>query len=89
MRDKDKRYFEGGNMMPKCEIYNERITYIPQSTEVSVSYKFKTISRKRFIKLLISRKIQRNVANELAKYFLNKRGYYSYIDLALFDTGML
>lgn len=75
--------------MPKCEIYNERITYIPQSTEVSVSYKFKTISRKRFIKLLISRKIQRNVANELAKYFLNKRGYYSYIDLALFDTGVL
>lgn len=75
--------------MPKCEIYNERITYIPQSTEVFVSYKFKTISRKRFIKLLISRKIQRNVANELAKYFLNKRGYYSYIDLALFDTGVL
>ncbi len=73
----------------ECETYNEGITYIPQSTEVNVSYKFKTISRKRFIKLLMARKIQRNVANEFAKYFLNKRGYYSYIDLALFDTGVL
>ena len=30
----------------ECETYNEGITYIPQSTEVNVSYKFKTISRK-------------------------------------------
>ena len=73
----------------ECETYNDGIAYIPASTEVSVSYKFKTISRKRFIKLLMARKIQRNAANELAKYFLNKRGYYSYIDLALFDTGVL
>lgn len=71
------------------ETYNEGITYIPQSTEVSVSYKFKKISRKRFIKLLMARKIQRNAANELAKCFLDKRGYYSYIDLVLFDTGVI
>lgn len=71
------------------EAYNEGITYIPQSTEVSVSYKFKKISRKRFIKLLMARKIQRNAANELAKCFLDKRGYYSYIDLVLFDTGVI
>lgn len=71
------------------ETYNEGITYIPQSTEVSVSYKFKKISRKRFIKLLMARKIQRNAANELVKCFLDKRGYYSYIDLVLFDTGVI
>lgn len=63
--------------------------YISYPPEVSMSYRLKTISRKKFIKLLMARKIQRNAANELAKYFLNKRGYYSYIDLCLFDGGAL
>lgn len=59
------------------------------SHEVSISYKPKKISKKKFIKLLMARKIQRNGAQELAKYFFNKRGYYSYIDLILFDNEML
>ena len=52
-------------------------------------YSFKKISKKRFIKLLMARKIQRNAANELAKVFLERRGYYSYLDLVLFDGGLL
>lgn len=71
------------------ESYAFGINYINHPQEVSVSYRLKNISRKRFIKLLMARKIQRNAANELAKYFLNKRGYYSYIDLFLFDGGVI
>lgn len=71
------------------ETYNQDLGYISHPTEVSASYRLKTISKKRFIKLLMARKIQRNAANELAKYFLNKRGYYSYIDLFLLDGGVL
>ena len=56
---------------------------------MSVKCRLKTISRKRFIKLLMARNIQRNGAQELAKYFFNKRGYYSYMDLILFDNGVL
>ena len=63
--------------------------YISYPPEVTATYRLKTISRKKFIKLLMSRKIQRSAANELAKYFLNKRGYYSYIDLFLLDGGVL
>ncbi len=71
------------------ETYNQGINYISHPREVSVSYKLKKLSKKKFIKLLMARKIQRNAANELAKYFLNKRGYYSYIDLFLLDGGAL
>lgn len=73
------------------ETYNQGIKNISisQPREVSVSYKLKKLSKKKFIKLLMARKIQRNAANELAKYFLNKRGYYSYIDLFLLDGGDL
>lgn len=67
------------------ETYNQGINYISQPREISVSYRLKNPSKKKFIKLLMARKIQRNAANELAKYFLNKRGYYSYIDLFLLD----
>lgn len=43
--------------------------------------KSETISRKKFIKLLMSKGIQRNGANEIAKYILNKNGKYSLMDL--------
>ncbi len=71
------------------ESYNYGTCYINHPREVSATYRLKTISRKKFIKLLMARKIQRNLAIELAKYFLNKRGYYSYIDLFLLDGGVL
>lgn len=71
------------------ETYADGIKYVSQSREVTLSYNLKKISRKKFVKLLMARKIQRNLANELAKYYLNKRGYYSYIDLFLLDGGTL
>lgn len=43
--------------------------------------KSETISRKKFVKLLMSKGIQRNGANEIAKYILNKNGKYSLLDL--------
>lgn len=43
--------------------------------------KSETISRKKFVKLLMSKGIQRNGANEIAKYILNKNGKYSLMDL--------
>lgn len=47
----------------------------PMSYEVSV--KIKPLSKKRFVKLLMSRGMQRNEANEMAKYVLRKYGEYS------------
>lgn len=82
------------NKLELEEIQNEHesiafgINYV-NSREVTASYRLKTFSKKKFIKLLMSRKIQRNAANELAKYFFNKRGYYSYIDLFLLTEGIL
>lgn len=71
------------------ETYVEGIKYMPSSIEVSTSYNLKKLTRKKFVKLLMARRIQRNAANELAKCFLEKRGYYSYIDLFLLDGGTL
>lgn len=61
----------------------------PCIREISISYKPKNISKKRFIKLLMSRNIPRNASNELAKVFHDKRGYYSYLDLIIFFDGGL
>lgn len=41
----------------------------------------KKLSRKRFIKLLMSNKIQKNKANKIADYYFNKQGYYCLFDL--------
>lgn len=70
---------------------NEKFDFsaIINPPEVKLKAQLIPISRKRFIKLLMARNIQRNGAQELAKYFFNKRGYYSYIDLMLFDNGVL
>ena len=41
----------------------------------------KKVSRKRFIKLLMSKKIQRNEAQKIAKKYYEKQGYYSMFDV--------
>lgn len=41
------------------------------------------LSRKKFIKLLMSKGIGRNGANEIAKYVLNKNGRYTMLDLMM------
>lgn len=55
-------------------------------TELSMSInveKSETISRKKFVKLLMSKGIQRNSANEIAKYVLNRNGRYTLFDLLM------
>ena len=55
-------------------------------TELSMSInieKSETISRKKFIKLLMSKDIQRNGANEIAKYVLKRNGRYTLFDLLM------
>lgn len=48
--------------------------------ELDINFNDK-MTRKRFIKLLMSIGIQRNTANELARYSLKKFGYYSSVYL--------
>lgn len=54
----------------------------------SLTYEFTIkphkMSRKKFIKLLMAKGIQRNGANEIAKYFNKKRKSYSLLDLMWF-----
>ena len=55
-------------------------------TELSMSInieKSETISRKKFVKLLMSKGIQRNGANEIAKYVLKRNGRYTLFDLLM------
>ena len=59
--------------------------YAPITT-VSMNIKIdnaKTITRKRLIKLLMSKGIQRNGAAEIAKYLLKKNGKYTMFDLMM------
>lgn len=55
-------------------------------TELSMSINITNsmvINRKRFIKLLMSKGIQRNGANEIAKYVLRHHGKYTMLDLMM------
>lgn len=45
--------------------------------------KSETISRKKFIKLLMAKGIQRNGTTEIAKYVLKKNGRYTLFDLLM------
>ena len=56
--------------------------------EISLTYKPATMSRKRFIKLLMSAGMQRNAAVGLAEYIHKKRVCYSSIDLAIIVGGI-
>lgn len=56
------------------------------STELSMTINIsnsKKLTRKKLIKLLMSKGIQRNGANEIAKYLLKKNGKYTIFDLLL------
>lgn len=64
--------FEG---TAKCEILSPTIFRLMA----------KWISRKRFIKLLMSREIQRNEAKEIADKIFNKYGRYTTYDIYLYD----
>lgn len=71
-------------------IYNERYSLIDKN-KTSFTLKGYLLdievdhtSKKRFIKLLMAKGIQRNCAIEIARYFLNKYGFYSQEFLLLF-----
>lgn len=56
------------------------------TTELSMTLNIdysKKLTRKKLIKLLMSKGIQRNGANEIAKYLLKKNGKYTMFDLLL------
>ena len=54
----------------------EDVSYVLRKTIFS-----KRITRKRFIKLLMSYGIQRNEANKIANYYQKKDGYYLLINV--------
>ena len=56
------------------------ITYNSLSIDIDGSM---TLSRKKFIKLLMSKGIGRNGANEIAKHVLKKNGRYTMIDILM------
>lgn len=56
------------------------------TTELSMTLNIdmsEKLTRKKLIKLLMSKGIQRNGANEIAKYLLKKNGKYTMFDLLL------
>ena len=55
-------------------------------TNPNISFDFTTsmtLSRKKFIKLLMAKGIGRNGANEIAKYILKKNGRYTMMDVLM------
>lgn len=50
---------------------------IAKTNSFEIALEIKGVTKKRFVKLLMSKGIQRNGANELAKYSLKKYGNYS------------
>lgn len=50
-------------------------------TEFSADIDIKTISKKRFKKLLMGKGIQRNIAEEICNIEFKNKGYYTMIDL--------
>lgn len=65
---------------------NDSLSVGYYTTNQNISFDFTTnmtLSRKKFIKLLMSKGISRNGANEIAKYVLKKNGRYTMIDLLM------
>lgn len=52
--------------------------------EFTINIELGSVTKKRFIKRLMGKGIQRNCATEIAKYVLKKYGYYSEKFLLLF-----
>lgn len=65
-----------------CELNNSENCYI-QNASLEFTGKIKSMTRKKFIKLLMAKGIQRNGANEIAKYVNKKHNNYNAIDLIM------
>lgn len=64
----------------ECPLSDCLITNRSLSVDITGAVK---LSRKKFIKLLMSKGIGRNGANEIAKYVLKKNGRYTMLDLMM------
>lgn len=80
---------EGTISCEKLNTYsiNEEDSY-KNTSATSLSYTFgisasEKLNRKKLIKLLMAKGIQRNGANEIAKYLLKKNGRYTIFDLLI------
>lgn len=69
------------NSISEIDTYkNVSVTQLSMNIKIKNSMK---LTRKRLIKLLMSKGIQRNGANEIAKYLLKKNGEYTIFDLMM------
>ena len=59
------------------------------SNKFSADFEVKNVSRKRFIKLVMSYGFQKNTAIELANYCLRKYGYYNLLNFMLNDLSLI
>lgn len=69
------------NSISEIDSYkNTSVTELSMSVNIENS---KVLTRKKLVKLLMSKGIQRNGANEIAKHVLKKNGKYTMYDLLL------
>lgn len=69
------------NSISEIEPY-KNVSVTQYSMNISIKDSMK-LTRKKLIKLLMSKGIQRNGANEIAKYLLKKNGKYTMFDLIM------
>ena len=72
---------ESNNNIDKIISYEDK-PMISYSMNINIDSSIK-LTRKKLIKLLMSKGIQRNGANEIAKYVLNKNRKYTMFDLMM------
>lgn len=72
---------------PHYEDYFEKPSYI--NNEISATFVVKNVTKKRFIKLLMSCGFQKNTAIELAKYCFKKYGYYNVLKFMTNDLSLI
>ncbi len=72
---------------PHYEDYFEKPSYI--NNEISATFVVKNITKKRFIKLLMSFGFQKNTAIELAKYCFKKYGHYNVLKFMTSDLSLI
>ena len=72
---------------PHYEDYFEKPSYI--NNEISATFVAKNVTKKRFIKLLMSFGFQKNTAIELAKYCFKKYGHYNVLKFMTSDLSLI
>ena len=72
---------------PHYEDYFEEPSYI--NNEISANFVVKNVTKKRFIKLVMSCGFQKNTAIELAKYCFKKYGYYNVLKFMTSDLSLI